>query len=158
MAQVVSQRPYTVESSIQLTRPEASTIYKSDTNTENTFITDYDIKRRLNQINVPQGGAPDYRITCCDSSVVSADATHSPMPSVVKKRHDDKILDPITGFVSPAGEFYLRSNRVNLASFGNSKKDPQNLVPHKTHSIRNFREAIDEIKFVFIVIIFFYSI
>ena len=114
---------------------------RSDTNTDKTFIAEYEQTRRVGQIHVPQGGAHDYSITCCDNNA----AVNAPMPPV-KKHHDDKILDPITSFISPAGEFYLHSNKVNLASFGKAKVEPHTTLPQKLHSIRQYREAIDELK------------
>ncbi len=141
MAQVVASRPYTVESSIELSRPEASTMLKTDTNTENTFITDYTQARLVGQIHLPQGGAPDYKITCCGNN----EAVNAPIPPV-KKKHDDNILDPITSFISPAGEFYLHSNKVNIASFGKAKIEPHTTVPQKINSIRKYKEAIDELQ------------
>ena len=142
MAQVVSNQRYTVESSTQLTRPEVSTLLRSDANTDQTFITDYDNSRRVKQIHLPHSGPQDYTITCCDNNEVK----NSPMPTVVKKRHEDKILDPITSFISPSGEFYVQSNKVNISSFGKVKVDPQTSIPQSINSIRQYREAIDELK------------
>jgi hypothetical protein len=145
MAQVISNRPYTVESSIHLTRPVHSNSQKSDANTEKTLITDDVQKRLMNHINLPNSIGPlDYTITCCDDNLVSN--VPSPIP-VNKKRHDDKILDPITSFISPAGEFYIQSTKINLPFFGKVKLDPQNTIPKATHSIRSYKEAIDEIKY-----------
>ena len=143
MTQVFSNRPYTVESSMNLSRPDHKTLQKSDANTEKTFITEYDDARRISQLRLPNSTGPrDYTIRCSDDNV----ATNAPIPSIVKKRHEDKILDPITGFISPSGEFYLQSNKTTLPSFGKAKLDPHNVVPQHIHSIRNYQEAIDELK------------
>ncbi len=126
---------------MELSRPTAATMLKMDTNTHKTFITDYTQARLIEQINMPQGGPQDYKITCCDNN----EAVNAPIPPN-KKKHDDQILDPITGFISPAGEFYLHSNKVNIKSFGKAKVEPHTSVPQTMNSIRRYQEAIDELQ------------
>lgn len=145
MAQVVSEWRYTPESSIQMTRPEFKTLLVPDTNVGETDVTAYNEARSRQQLHVPNvSGQLNYDVNCCENKSFSAPAPGRAASS--KKRVDIQILDPITGFLSTAGEAVLQTGKCNMPSFGKARLEPQNLTPQNAHSIRVQPEAIDELK------------
>lgn len=146
MAQVVSELPYTLESSTHLTRPDVKLFLQPDSNAGETDITQYNYRRSRTHLNIPMSCAPtNYNVTCCDANFSSNQHLKS-LGS--KKRTEVQLVDPITGFLSAAGESMLRTGvRANMSSFGNSRLEPQNLIPHNADSIRTQPEAIDELKY-----------
>jgi len=141
MAQVVSNQAYTLESSAQLTRPHFRTFLQPDTNVGHTDATEYKEKTHIDQLNVPNvTGAPSYAVDCCDHKKPALNLTLS-----AKKKGDNKIVDPITGFISTAGEVYLNSNKF-MSSFGKARVGPHTTIPQHVHSVRVNPEAIDELK------------
>lgn len=151
MAQVVANAPYTLESSTNLSRPDFKTFLEPDTNVGETNITQFKNNKSFNELHIPNATGPlDYRVTCCEDNV----AIRAPMPTVTKKRTEFRILDPCSGFISPAGEVYLKREKTHLGTFGKSKIEPQTSIPQNFHSIRTRHEAIDELKSEFFCQIF----
>lgn len=145
MAQVVSDQKYTLPSSIKLTRPDLKAFLRPDTNAGETDITQFKEQLRSRQLHIPNStGPPDYKVTCCDNNNV---VNSGQLPITSKKHKEYKILDPLTGFVSCAGEVLINSGSYGtIPSMGNSKIEPQTTVPQNIHSIRNRKEAIPEIQ------------
>jgi hypothetical protein len=144
MAQIVSEQPLTLENSVGLTRPDAKLFTQPDTNSGRTDISQYSFSRSQTQLNLPTSSGPtNYKVSCCDRNVNSRGHAKSAFPS--KKKIEMSVLDPITGFLSPAGENLLRVQH-RMPSFGNSRLVPQNIVPQSINSIRTQPESIDELK------------
>jgi hypothetical protein len=146
MTQVVSDQTHTLTNSLKLTRPHTCAFFRPDTNIGQTDITAAKNKKFLHSLHVPTlTGAPDYTIECCDSNESNVDHSFTPTN---KKKVDIKILDPLTGFISSAGEVLInnRQNNGQMISMGKSKKEPQQLSPENNHSIRIQPESIDELK------------
>jgi hypothetical protein len=142
MAQVVSNQTYTLESSTQLTRPHFRTFLQPDTNVGQTNATEYKEKTHIDQLNVPNvTGAPSYAVDCCEHKKPGHNLTLS-----AKKKGDNKIVDPITGFISTAGEVLLNTGKFGMPSFGKARVEPHTTIPQHVHSVRVNPEAIDELK------------
>lgn len=145
MTQVVSEQAFTLESSIDLTRPDAKLFTQPDTNAGRTDMSEYALYRSKTQLNLPSTtGARDYRAACCDERFSRDVVSKSAFP--LKKRIDLNLMDPITGLLSPAGESFLKV-RQRMQSFGKSRLEPQIIVPQNVNSIRTNPEAIDELKY-----------
>lgn len=143
MTQVVSETPYALESSMQLSRPEFKSFLEPDSNIGKTDVTEYNALKNYNQLHVPKSTGPlDYTVTCCDNNL----AVSAPMPIMTKRRTENRILDPCSGFISPAGEALLNTGRNGMRSMGKVKIEPQTMIPQNVHSIRTRTEAIDELK------------
>jgi len=138
MAQIVSELPLTLESSMSLTRPDAKLFNQPDSNVGETDIAQYNYQRSRTQLNFPTASGPkNYHVTCCENNLTSFAKS--------KKRIEMNVIDPITGFLSPAGESLLRVQN-KMSSFGKARLEPQCLVPEKSNSIRSQPEAIEELK------------
>lgn len=143
MTQVVSNQQFTPESSTNLTRPHFNAFLSPDTNIGDTNITEYKKMQDYNHLHIPaRTTSPEYDVDCCDEKFNNTEA----MPISVKKRTDLRIIDPITGFISPAGEVLTHKTKHGLPTFGKSRIEPQTTIPSNTHSIRTNKEAIDELK------------
>ncbi|CAF0704702.1 unnamed protein product [Brachionus calyciflorus] len=143
MAQVVAEAPYTIENSTHLSRPDFKTFLHPDTNVGETDVTEFTDEKKFRELHIPNSTGPlNYDVTCCDNNL----AVKAPMPITTKKRTEFRILDPCSGFISPAGEFYLRSEKTHLGTFGKSRVEPQTTIPQTIHSVRTRQEAIDELK------------
>lgn len=143
MAQVVANAPYTLESSTNLSRPSFKTFLTTDTNVGETSITQYKNEKNFNELHIPNATGPlNYGVTCCEDNL----ADKTPMPTVTKKKTEFRILDPCSGFISPAGEVFLKREKTHLGTFGKAKIEPQTSIPQNIHSIRNQQEAIEELK------------
>lgn len=144
MAQVVAQNPYTLENSTQLTRPDFQAFLQPDTNAGGTSMTQYVERERERKLHIPNNtGAPNFSI---NTYVPSHQNVSEPVFKA--KPNDINMLDTISSFISPAGEFLSQSGKIHIKSFGKSKIEPQTIIPQNIHSIRGQPEAIDEIRFV----------
>ena len=145
MAQVISDQKYTLPNSVKLTRPDLRTFFRPDTNCGPTSITQFKETQAHRQLNVPScTGAPDYTVTCCDANNV---VNEGQLPITSAKHKEYKILDPLNGFISCAGEVLLNTGKYGtVPSLGNARKEPQTTIPQQIHSIRTRDEAIDELK------------
>lgn len=147
MAQVVAEMPLTLENSTNLTRPNSRLFTTMNSNTGETSITEYTLERSRTQMNFPTASGPrEYHVSCCDNNqsrrVMTAKTGES---SASKKRIELNIIDPITGFLSPAGESLLRI-KTRMPSFGKARLEPQCLLPQESNTIRTQPESIDELK------------
>ena len=143
MAQVVSPQQYTLENSTLLTRPDLKTFLRPDTNSGSTDVTHYKDTINYGRLHVPTATGPlNYNVNCCDTKSRTPGA-----PNSGKKRIELRIVDPITSFISPAGEVFVNSNKYGLPTFGKSRIEPQTTVPQELHSIRSREEAINELKY-----------
>lgn len=144
MTQVVSNKPYTLESSIQLTRPDFKSYLQPDTNVGQTDITTYNELKRIGDFHIPSTtGALDYQVKCCDSN--ARFNLNYYVPANIVRNKGAHIYDPLSNFISPAGEILLNTGR-HIPSLGKSRKEPQTTVPQNINSIRTNPNAIDEIK------------
>lgn len=142
-AEGVSDQQYTTENSTYLTRPGLKAFLQPDTNTGANDVTHFNDKVDFLKQHVPTAtGQPSYETTCCDEKT----ETSVPLHTNVKKLHNLTVMDPITGFISPAGEVFCNSNKYGLPTFGKAKLEPQNLIPQNTNSIRIQSQAINELK------------
>lgn len=139
----VSDQKYTTENSTYLTRPGLKAFLQPDTNTGATDVTQFEDKVDHLKQHVPTAtGAPSYETKCCDIQLENA----VPLSTNVKRAHMLTIMDPITGFVSPAGEVFCKSNKLTLGTFGKARIEPQTTIPQNVFSNRNQSEAINELK------------
>ena len=142
-AEGVSHQKYTTENSTYLTRPGLKAFLQPDTNTGATDVTHFNDKVDFLKQHVPTAtGQPSYDTTCCDERVEAS----IPLQTNVKKLHNLTVMDPITGFISPAGEVFTNSNKYGLKTFGKAKIEPQNMIPHNMNSMRTQSQAINELK------------
>lgn len=150
MAQVVSELPLTLENSTTLTRPDARLFTTMNSNTGETSITQYTLERSRTQMNFPSTGGPrDYRVSCCENNSNNNPARYFAAKSAShakNRRIELNLIDPITGFLSPAGESLVRI-QTRMPSFGKSRVEPQCVVPQLADTIRTQPEAIDELKY-----------
>lgn len=148
MTQVVAQNPYTLESSIQLTRPDLKTFFQPDTNAGGTNIHQFVENERLRKLHIPSAAGPaDFARVTSNTNEVPIEGTEL---LAARKPYELALVDPLNGFLSPAGEVLLNTGRTRMRTMGKQKKEPQNVVPSESHSIRDYSEAIDEIKLVLI--------
>lgn len=139
----VSDQKYTTENSTYLTRPGLTAFLQPDTNTGPTDVTHFNNKVDFLKQHVPNHtGQPSYESNCCDSK----DAQAQPLETNNKKLHNLTVMDPITGFVSPAGEVFCNSGKYTLSSFGKARIEPQTSIPHNNNLLRPQSEAINELK------------
>lgn len=147
MTQVVSELPYTLESSMNLTRPDAKLFVRPDTNEGETEISQCALYRSRTQLNLPKSnGPPDYAVECCNDKFAKNVVTRSALLARGTNKFDLNVIDPITGFLSSSGESLLNV-RERMTSFGKVRLEPQNLIPQNINSIRIQPCAIDELKY-----------
>lgn len=143
MTQVVQYNTLQLENSMFRDRPHLNAFMRPDPNVGETDMTEYIQKKHHQELHIPNAtGAPDYTITCD----INDYPTDPSVPQFAKKRTDLRIIDPITGFVSAAGEVLLNNQKFQLPTFGKARIEPQTSIPNSIHSIRSGSQAIDEIK------------
>lgn len=141
-AEGVSGEKFTIENSTFLTRPGLKAFLQPDTNSGESDVTAFKEKVEFLKQHVPtHTGVPSYEQNCCDGPEING-----PLSSNVKKQHNLTIMDPITGFVSPAGEVFCNSGNYTLSTFGKRKIEPQNSLPINVNSLRTHSQAINELK------------
>ena len=150
MAEVIAPHPYPLESSIQLSRPNFSTFLQPDTNAGGTNVYQNNDREEYRRLHVPTAtGPPDFKMTCCtesDGEDLSAKAAENFEFLNARKPYEMGIVDPVSGFLSPAGEVLLNTGKTIMQTMGKQNKEPQTIIPKYVHSVRGYPEAIDEIK------------
>jgi hypothetical protein len=149
MSQVVAPYPYALESSIQITRPDFKTFLQPDTNAGGTNVFQNNDKEEYRRLHVPTAtGPPDFAITCCQEDIRQHSFTENEALNILnaRKPYEMGIVDPVSGFLSPAGEVLLNTGKTIMRTMGKKIKEPQTIIPKNVNSIRDYNEAIDEIK------------
>ena len=93
-------------------------------------------------------------MTCCanDSEVPMNTAVAEKLEFLnARKPYEMGIVDPVSGFLSPAGEVLLNTGKTIMKSMGKQIKEPQTIIPKNINSIRDNPEAIDEIRYIIIL-------
>ena len=151
MAEVVAQYPYAPESSIQISRPNFSTFLQPDTNAGGTNVYQNNDREEYRRLHVPTAtGPPDFKMTCCsenDGENLSVEAAEKFEFLNARKPYEMGIVDPVSGFLSPAGEVLLNTGKTIIQTMGKQKIEPQTIIPRNVNSVRDYQEAIDEIRF-----------
>lgn len=150
MSEVVAPYPYAPESSIQISRPHFSAFLQPDTNAGGTNVYQNNDREEYRRLHVPTAtGPPDFKMTCCtenDGENLSVEAAEKFEFLNARKPYEMGIVDPVSGFLSPAGEVLLNTGKTIIQTMGKQKKEPHTTIPRNVNSIRDYQEAIDEIK------------
>ena len=134
MTQVVSAKPYTLESSMQLTRPDFKSYLRPDTNIGQTNITTFNELKKMQDFHVPNTPL-NYQVKCCENSKSKLDVNYYVSANLVKNK-GVQLIDPLSNFISPAGEFLLNSGKT-IPPLGKKKKDP-----HKSKSLSKIKNPV----------------
>jgi hypothetical protein len=140
MTQIVSSKPYCLESSTQLTRPASETFYRIDGSNAPTIIDKYQAKRLYRLQRAPDIN-PGLHL---DKSDVGYES-QGYFDSIVRKQIDESSPQSIKSV------YHRPTNMSNVAmtkfSLGKARLDPQRIVPSEMKISRNHPSAIKTLRF-----------
>jgi hypothetical protein len=140
MTQIVSSKPYCLESSTQLTRPASEAFYRIDGSNAPTIIDKHQAKRlyRLQR-------APDVNPRLhLDTSDVGYDS-QGYFESMVRKQVDESSAQQTKSVYHRPTDMSDKS--MTRFSLGKSRLDPQRLVPSQMTTLRNHPSAITTLRY-----------
>jgi hypothetical protein len=140
MTQIVSSKPYCLESSTQLTRPASETFYRIDGGNASAII-DKRQAQRIYRLQRAPNTNPGLRV---DSSDVGYDA-QGYFDSIVRKQINES--SPLTTKSAYHRPTNMSDSSMTKFSLGKKRLDPQRIVPSETTTLRNHPSAIKILRF-----------
>jgi hypothetical protein len=140
MTQVVSSKPYCLESSTQLTRPASEAFYRIDGSNDPTII-DKRQAQRLYRLQRAPNTNPGLRV---DSADVSYD-THGYFDSIVRKQVNESSPETTKSVYHRPTD--MSDSATSKFSLGKKRIDPQRIVPSETTTLRDHPSAIKILRF-----------
>jgi hypothetical protein len=140
MTQIVSSKPYCLESSTQLTRPASETFYRIDGSNAPTIIDKYQAKRLYRLQRAPDRNSGLH----VDKSDVGYES-QGYFDSIVRKQIDESSAQPTKSvYHRPTN---MSNSSMTQFSLGKARLDPQRIVPSETTTLRNHPFAIKILRF-----------
>jgi hypothetical protein len=140
MTQIVSSKPYCLESSTQLTRPASETFYRIDGSNAPTIIDKYQAKRLYRLQRAPDRNSGLH----VDKSDVGYES-QGYFDSIVRKQIDESSAQPTKSvYHRPTN---MSNSSMTQFSLGKARLDPQRIVPSETTTLRNHPSAIKILRF-----------
>ena len=140
MTQIVSSKPFCLESSTQLTRPASETFYRIDGSDAPTIIDKHQAKRLYRLQRAPDRN-PGLRVD-------SSDATYEAQgyfDSVVRKQMSE------SSALTSKPMYHRPTDMSNAAmtkfSLGKRRLDPHQIVPSETSTLRDHPSAIKTLRY-----------
>lgn len=141
MTQIVSSKPYCLESSTQLTRPASETFYRIDGSNAPTIIDKYQAKRLYRLQRAPDINPGLY----VDKSDVGYES-QGYFDSIVRKQVEESSVQPtVSIYPRPTN---MSNSAMTKFSLGKARLDPQRIVPSELKTLRNHPSAIKLLRLV----------
>jgi hypothetical protein len=140
MTQIVSSKPYCLESSTQLTRPASETFYRIDGSNAPTII-DKRQAQRLYRLQKAPNNNPGLRM---DGSDVGYE-TQGYFDSMVRKQINASSAQTTkSAYHRPTNMSHSATTKFSL---GKKRLDPQRIVPSELTTLRNHPSAMKILRF-----------
>lgn len=140
MTQIVSSKPYCLESSTQLTRPASETFYRIDGSNAPTII-DKRQAQRLYRLQQAPNTNPGLHV---DGSDVGYE-TQGYFDSMVRKQINESSAQTMKSVYH--GPSNMSDSTTAKFSLGKKRIDPQRIVPSEMTTLRNHPSAIKILRF-----------
>ncbi|CAF1293835.1 unnamed protein product [Rotaria magnacalcarata] len=135
MNQIVASQPYVIENSVHLTRPGFDSFLQSDANDDPRIVDKHQAKRVYRLQGIPNVNTSFH----LDTSDIDYE-THGQFESNLRKQIDQSSAQPSKAVYHAPTD--LSNESLAKFSFGNSRLDPQYLVPSQLTTVRNHPAAL----------------